>query len=58
MNDGSALAGLGNIVEQYAMKTAKSDYVAKMSQFQLDNIRAQEELRQQDIGPDGDYAGL
>lgn len=49
-NDGSALAGLGNVVEQYAIKTAKSDYVAKMSQFQIDSMRRLEELKKEDFG--------
>lgn len=53
---GEDLQRAGQQLEQYATKRAKSDYITKMSAFQLENMRAQEELSNQDFAPDADLS--
>lgn len=51
-----ALNEAGDFLGKMAIKKAKSDYIAKMSQFELDNIRRQEELSNMDFEPDVDLS--
>jgi hypothetical protein len=55
---GEDLQEAGQQLEQYATKRAKSDYIATMSAFKLDNMRVQEELSKQDFGPDADLSQI